>query len=112
MQMLTGFVWVALASAALGEFHRFTPAAITPHAVVAWIYLTFAGSLAAFSAYIYMLKVSTPARVSTYAYVNPAIAVFVGWFLGHETVNGRILVAAALLLGGVALITIWRGRKK
>ena len=79
--------------------------------LAAWLYLTFAGSLAAFSAYLYMLKMSTPARASTYAYVNPAIAVFVGWALGHEVVNSRILFAASLLLGGVALITVWRDKK-
>src|SRR6185503_12479278 len=69
MQMLTGFVWVSLASVLAGEWHRFEPAAITSHTIGAWLYLTLAGSLAAFSAYIYILKVSTPARVGTYAYV-------------------------------------------
>jgi drug/metabolite transporter (DMT)-like permease len=111
MQMLCGAAWLLPASALTGEFARLDVAAFSWALIGGWGYLTFAGSLAAFSAYVYLLKVSTPARVSTYAYVNPAIAVFVGWFLGHEVVNGRILLAAALLLGGVALITVWRGRR-
>lgn len=110
MQMLIGSVLLLGASAATGEFSRLDPAILTAEAVGGWIYLTVAGSLIAFSAYVYLLKVSTPARVSTYAYVNPAVAVFVGWAFGGELVTPRMLVAAALLLGGVALITAWRGR--
>ena len=111
MQMLVGTVWLALAALIAGEPAHFSWAVVDAHAIVAWLYLTFAGSLAAFSAYLYLLKMSTPARASTYAYVNPAIAVFVGWALGHEVVNSRILFAASLLLGGVALITVWRDKK-
>lgn len=110
MQMATGAGWLALAAVLTGEPHRVSAAMLTPHAFGGWLYLTLAGSLAAYTAYIYLLEVSTPARVSTYAYVNPVIAVFVGWALGGETVTGRILVAAALLLGGVTVITTWRTR--
>lgn len=111
MQMLIGSVLLLGASAATGEFSRLDVSLLTTQAIGGWIYLTVAGSLVAFSAYIYLLKVSTPARVSTYAYVNPAVAVAVGWALGGEMVTSRIMMAAALLLGGVALITAWRGRE-
>lgn len=110
MQMLVGAVLLLAASAATGEFERLSVSMLTPGLLGGWLYLTIAGSLIAFTAYIYLLKVSTPARVSTYAYVNPAVAVFVGWALGGELVTPRILIAAALLLGGVALITAWKSR--
>jgi len=110
MQMLVGSVLLLGSSAATGEWSRVGPESFTPEAIGGWLYLTVAGSLVAFSAYIYLLKVSTPARVSTYAYVNPAVAVLVGWAFGGEVVTPRILAAAALLLGGVALITVWKGR--
>lgn len=110
MQMLVGAVLLLGASAATGEFARLGTRMLTPALVGGWLYLTIAGSLIAFTAYIYLLKVTTPARASTYAYVNPAVAVFVGWAFGGELITPRILVAAALLLGGVALITAWKGR--
>lgn len=110
MQMLVGAVLLLAASAATGEFARIDARVLAPATLGGWLYLTIAGSLVAFSAYIYLLKVSTPARVSTYAYVNPAVAVFVGWAFGGERVTPRVLTAAALLLGGVALITAWKSR--
>jgi len=110
MQMLAGAVLLLAASAATGEFERLSAGKLTPTLLGGWLYLTIAGSLVAFTAYIYLLKVSTPARVSTYAYVNPAVAVFVGWAFGEELVTPRILLSAILLLGGVALITAWKGR--
>lgn len=110
MQMLVGAVLLLGASVATGEFARLGPSALAPATLGGFAYLTIAGSLIAFSSYIYLLKNTTPARASTYAYVNPAVAVLVGWAFGREVVTPRILVAAALLLGGVALITLWKGR--
>ena len=110
MQMLLGTVWLTAASALTGEFARIPELSFQPHLISGWLYLTFAGSLAAFSAYVYLLKHSTPARVSTYAYVNPAIAVFVGWIFG-EIVTARVLLAGVLLLSGVALITLRKPRR-
>lgn len=109
MQMLVGTVLLSGAGVLTGELAEAAQAPVSFPLVGGWLYLTLAGSLGAYSAYIFLLKVSTPARVSTYAYVNPALAVFVGWAFGSEVVTLRILVAAALLLGGVALIT---ARKK
>lgn len=110
MQMLVGSALLFAASAATGEWSRVNASLLSTPLVAGWIYLTIAGSLVAFSAYIYLLKVTTPARAGTYAYVNPAVAVFVGWAFGGERVTSRMLFAAALLLGGVALITAWKGR--
>ncbi len=105
MQMLLGSAWLTGAAAIAGEFSRIPEMPWTWELFGGWTYLTLAGSLGAYAAYIYLLKVSAPARVSTYAYVNPAVAVFVGWAIGGEVVTSRMLIAAALLLGGVALIT-------
>jgi drug/metabolite transporter (DMT)-like permease len=63
------------------------------------------GSLVGFTAYIWLLGVSTPARVSTYAYVNPVVAVFLGWAMAGEAVTARVLIAAAVIVAAVAVIT-------
>ena len=70
------------------------------------LYLIVLGSIVAFSAYIWLLRVSTPSRVSTYAYVNPVVAVFLGWALAGEALTARMLVAATVIVSGVALITL------
>ena len=64
------------------------------------------GSIVAFTAYVWLLRESTPARVSTYAYVNPVVAVVLGAALAGEALTARMLVAAAVIVGGVALITL------
>jgi drug/metabolite transporter (DMT)-like permease len=61
-----------------------------------------------FTAYLWLLQVSTPAKVSTYAFVNPVVAVFLGWAFANETVTPRTLIAAAAIIGAVALITLTR----
>lgn len=76
--------------------------------VLALAYLVVFGSLVAFSAYIWLLGVSTPARVSTYAYVNPVVALLLGWALADEPLTFRSLVAAAIIVGSVVLITTER----
>jgi len=68
------------------------------------------GSLIGFSAFTYLLRVTTPAKVSTSAYVNPLVAVALGWALLGETVSARTVVAAAVIIGGVVLIR-WKGRE-
>jgi drug/metabolite transporter (DMT)-like permease len=111
MQMLLGCVWLGVAGLLTGELEAARTAPLSLELFGGWLYLTIAGSLGAYTAYIYLLEVSTPARVSTYAYVNPAVAVFVGWLLGGEVVTSRMGFAGALLLGGVMLITLRRPRK-
>jgi len=72
-------------------------------------YLIFFGSLVAFSAYVWLLRVSTPARVSTYAFVNPVVAVVLGYVLAGEPLTPRTMVAAAVIVAAVVLITRRRG---
>ncbi|RXK54685.1 EamA family transporter [Oleiharenicola lentus] len=111
IQMICGSGWLLLASLATGELGRFDAAAITGRSVAAWAYLVVFGSLIGFSTFTWLMKHSTPAKVSTYAYVNPVVAVFLGWFVLHEAVSPRIFVAAAIIIAGVALITIAKNKK-
>jgi drug/metabolite transporter (DMT)-like permease len=106
IQMICGSGWLSVASVATGELSRFDPAAISSRSVIAWTYLVIFGSLIGFSTFTWLMKHSTPAKVSTYAYVNPVVAVFLGWLVLHETVSPRIFVAAAIIIAGVAIITV------
>lgn len=111
IQMLGGSGWLFLVSLLNGELLHFSPAAVTLRSVAAWGYLIVAGSLIGFTTFVWLMKHSNPAKVSTYAYVNPIVAVFLGWLVLHETVSPRIFVAAAVIIVGVAIITISRSRK-
>jgi drug/metabolite transporter (DMT)-like permease len=105
MEMLCGGVLLLVAGAARGELAGLNPAAFTGRSLAALAYLVVFGSLVGFSAYIWLLGVSSPARVSTYAYVNPVVAVFLGWALAGEALTARVLVAAAVIVAAVAVIT-------
>lgn len=104
MEMLAGGVLLLAVSGATGEWTRFDPARVAPHSVAAWAYLTVFGSLVGFTTYIWLLAVSTPARVATYAYVNPVVAVFLGWAFLNEPITGRTLMAAAAIILAVVII--------
>lgn len=111
LQMLVGSGWLALAAAVTGEFSTFAPQAITPGSLVAWLYLIFIGAIIGYSSYLYLLRHTTPAVATTYAYVNPVVALLLGWLAGSEVVTGRILFAATLLIGSVVLITAFKTRR-
>ncbi|HEY0179417.1 MAG TPA: EamA family transporter, partial [Dokdonella sp.] len=106
-QMLTGGA-VLLGGALLGG-ERF-PAAPSAQATLAVVYLGVFGSIVAFSAYLYLLSAVRPALATSYAYVNPPVAVLVGASLGGERVGPLDLAAMAVILAGVGLITIARER--
>jgi drug/metabolite transporter (DMT)-like permease len=110
MQMIAGGAILVIGGALSGELARFHPAAITRVSAFAFIYLTFIGSLVGFTAYVWLLQVSTPARVSTYAYVNPLIAVLLGRLVLNEALPKSVVLAGALILAGVVLITS-RGKR-
>ncbi|MDZ4287003.1 MAG: EamA family transporter [Prosthecobacter sp.] len=105
MQMLTGGALQLLAGLMLGEGYDFDPSHITAASAWAFAYLTLIGSLVGFTAYVWLLQVSTPARVSTHAYVNPLVAVLLGHFILSEPFPQSILLAGALILAAVILIT-------
>jgi len=106
MQMLAGGAALLLLGVALGEPAATAWAAVSAKSVLAWIYLIIFGSIVGFSTYIWLLRVTTLARASTYAYVNPIVAVLLGWLLADEPLTLRTLVAAAVIVGGVVLITL------
>jgi drug/metabolite transporter (DMT)-like permease len=106
MQMLAGGVALLVLSVSVGEPWAFDVHGVSAHSLLGLLYLIVFGSIVAFSAYIWLLRVSTPAGVSTYAYVNPVVAVFLGWALASEPLTLRIGVAAAIIVSGVALITL------
>jgi len=112
IQMVTGSGWLFLASLLAGEPFDLTAATFTPKAVAAWTYLTLVGSLVGFTAFVWLMKHSTPAKVYTYTYVNPIVAVFLGWLILHEPVTSRTFLAAAFIIAAVALITVAKTRAK
>ncbi len=106
IQMITGSGWLFMASLLAGELTTFDPGAVTARSFGAWVYLIVFGSLIGFTTFTWLMKHSTPAKVSTYAYVNPIVAVFLGWYVLHEPVSPRIFLAAAIIITGVAIITV------
>lgn len=106
MEMAWGGFWLLLAGTLRGELGALDPSGFTTESVLAFFYLVVAGSLVGFTAYIWLLGVSTPARVSTYAYVNPVVAVLLGWALLNEPITARVIAAAAVIVAAVAVITV------
>ncbi len=105
MQMIAGGCLLLVVGALMGESTQFDPAKVTAKSLWAFAYLTAIGSLVGFTAYIWLLQVSTPARVSTYAYVNPFIAVVLGSLVLDEVLPRSVLIAGALIIAAVILIT-------
>lgn len=112
IQMLAGGTGLMILGSAVGEFGNLELAAASAKALLSVAYLIVFGSLIGFTAYTYILRVSTPARVSTYAYVNPVVAVFLGWALAGETITIRTLAAAGVILLSVAIITLSSGSRR
>jgi drug/metabolite transporter (DMT)-like permease len=108
MQMLCGGVLLSLAGLVAGETSRLDFAAMSAKSLLALLYLILVGAIVGYSAYIWLLRVSTPAKVSTYAYVNPVVAVLLGWLFAAEELSLRVAAAAAVIVAGVALITLSR----
>jgi drug/metabolite transporter (DMT)-like permease len=106
MEMIAGGVLLLLTAAVAGQFNGFNPAEVSTSAALAWGYLVIFGSLVGFTAYIWLLGVTTIAKAGTYAYVNPVVAVLLGWAILHEPVTMRMLLAAGVILLGVALVSL------
>jgi drug/metabolite transporter (DMT)-like permease len=104
-QMLAGGVFLALTSLALGEFRRFHPSAVSGAAWLSLLYLIVAGSIIAFTAYVWLLHHESPTKVGTYAYVNPLVAVLLGYFLGGEALGLRTILGTLFVLISVVVIT-------
>ena len=101
--LLAGGIMLLVASTLAGEAQLFEERAALFRSVVALAYLIVFGSIIAFSAYNYLLRHSTLAKLSTYAYVNPLVALFLGWMFANEALDFRVIAAATLVVGSVAL---------
>jgi drug/metabolite transporter (DMT)-like permease len=108
MQMLLGGALLLLTGTIFGEWQGIDFAAISGASFGALAYLIIFGSLIGFTAYMWLLRVAPPARVATYAYVNPVIAVLLGWMVLAEPITSRTMLAAAIIIGAVALIVTAR----
>ena len=87
-----------------GELDFFQIAAVSQRSALAWLYLTVIGT-GAFAAYAWLLRVAPIPLVATYSYVNPLVAIVLGYFLGKEILTARILLAASLIIGSVVLVS-------
>lgn len=110
MQMLAGGALLVVAGLVAGETAAVELSAISVRSTLALLYLIVFGSLIGYSAYIFLLGATTPARVSTYAYVNPVVAVLLGWAFAGEPLTLRVILASVVIIGAVAVITVTKGR--
>jgi drug/metabolite transporter (DMT)-like permease len=110
MQMLMGAVLLFLAAGVTGEWGQLHVEAISARSLLAVGYLAALGSIVAFSIYLWLLRATRPALASTYAYVNPMIAMFLGWALIGEPLTWHTVLAAAIIIAAVVLITMGRAR--
>lgn len=112
MEMMTGGILMFAAALALQESVGFNILKVSATSWLAFLYLIIFGSLIGFTAYIWLLTKTTSARVSTYAYVNPVVAVLLGWALASEQLTLRTVVASVVIISAVVLITSYKARKE
>lgn len=112
MEMLCGGAGLLMFGSLMGDWRRFEPSHVSAESVLAMLYLIVFGSLVGFTSYMWLLKVSTPSRVATYAYVNPVVAVFLGWLIGKEPLTMQTIIATAVIVAGVVVITTAQSVKK
>jgi drug/metabolite transporter (DMT)-like permease len=110
-QMLAGGVLLAACAAVFGEFRGFHPLSVSSAAWLSLIYLIVAGSIIGFTAYVWLVHHESPTKVSTYAYVNPVVAVILGYLFGGETLGTRTILGALLVLISVVVITTTPAKK-
>src|SRR3984893_15018300 len=110
-QMLTGGIFLTITAGAFGEFRNFHPWAVSRVAWLALLYLIVAGSIIGFTAYVWLIHHQSPTKVGTYAYVNPIVAVLIGYFLGGETLGPRTILGTLFVLISVVVITMTPAKK-
>lgn len=111
MEMLCGGAVLMTIGLGSGEASRFSLADVSSTSLLALLYLIGFGSLIGFSAYVWLLGVVSPASVGTYAYVNPVVAVLLGWAIASEPLTSRAGVAVVMIIGGLALIGRAKARR-
>jgi drug/metabolite transporter (DMT)-like permease len=108
IEMLAGGMWLFVASVFNGDWAHLDLAAVTAKSWISFAYLTLFGSLIAFTAFAWLLRITTPSKVATAGYVNPIVAVFLGWTLAGEKLSGRTLLASLVIVAAVVLIITGR----
>ena len=108
MQMVCGGALLWIVGLGIGEASHLHVASFTTRAVLSLAYLIVFGSLLTFTAYVWLLQVCSPALVSTHSYINPVVAIFLGWALAGEALTSRTLLGTAMVLGSVALVSLRR----
>lgn len=111
MEMLAGGLGLFVVGTLAGEWPEVNLAGISSSSLFGLLYLIFFGSLVGFASYTWLLRVAPITLVSTYAYVNPVVALFLGALIASEVITGRMIIAALIILGSVALITVTRTRR-
>jgi drug/metabolite transporter (DMT)-like permease len=109
-QMLAGGVFLVVAAALFGEFRNFHPWSVSREVWLSLLYLIVAGSIVGFTAYVWLIHHESPTKVGTYAYVNPIVAVLVGYFFGGEALTVRTIVGTLFVLVSVVVITTTRAK--
>jgi drug/metabolite transporter (DMT)-like permease len=112
IQMLVAGLFSLLASAISGEFRGFVLSQVSTESIAALLYLILVGSLVGYMAYVWLLSVKPPVLVGTYAYVNPVVAVFLGWLIAHEQISNQQIIALMVILAGVILVTLSKEKKQ
>jgi drug/metabolite transporter (DMT)-like permease len=110
LEMLTGGVFDVATGTALGQWNDFHPELVSLRSLAALAYLILVGSVVGFTCYVWLIKKVSPAVISSYAYVNPVVAIFAGWMVAGEQLNARILSATGIIIAGVALVTLGSGQ--
>jgi len=105
MEMLVGGVALLIAGAVTGEFSHWSPHTVSLTSVMGLIYLITFGSLVAYTAYTWLVQNASPAAVGTYAYVNPVVAIILGWLVAHEPVTKETIIGATVIIAAVTIIT-------
>jgi drug/metabolite transporter (DMT)-like permease len=106
MEMISGGIIILIVAVLAGQLRGFSVTAVSGSAAAAWLFLVVFGSLVAFTAYIWLLGMTSIAKVGTYAYVNPIVAVLLGWAILHEPITLRTILATLVILLGVALVNV------
>ena len=112
VQMVGGGVALVIGGMLIGEELVLSLEIFSARSIMAWLYLLIFGSFIAFSAYVWLMRNASPAKVSTYAYVNPVVAMYLGWAFAGEEITSRILLASMLLVTAVVIVIRYGPGKK
>ena len=112
MLMISGGLVLIIVATLFGEWQQFHAETLSLRSLWAFAYLVFIGSLVGYSAYVWLLKNVSPYLASTYAFVNPMVALFLGYFFADEVLSLRSLLATTLIIGAVILITLAKAKRK